>query len=58
MGVTHRSRTGQNTWYTLAVVSFDMMFTYLNVGWEGSAYDIAVLQDSMFQPKFNFPHPL
>jgi len=41
--VAHRSRTGQNTWNTLVVVSFDMMITYLNAGWEGSAHDITVL---------------
>ena len=39
----HRSRTGDNTWSNLVVVSFDMTITYLNAGWKVSAHDMTVL---------------
>ena len=34
---------------TFCLVSFDMMFTYVNAGWEGSAHDMPVLKDSLSQ---------
>ena len=46
-----------DAWNNLVVVSFDMMITYLNVGWEGSAHDMTVLRDSALQPNYNFLHP-
>ena len=39
------------------VVSFDDMITYVNVGWEGSSDDLLLLQHSIVEPKFDFPHP-
>jgi len=34
-----------------------MMFTYVNAGWEGSSHDLLVLNDSLSQHEFDFPHP-
>ncbi|KAL2935632.1 Protein ALP1-like [Bienertia sinuspersici] len=34
-----------------------IIFTYINVGWEGSAHDITVWKDSLTNSKFCFPHP-
>ena len=39
------------------VVSFDGMITYVNTNWEGSSHDLPVLQHSIVEPKFDFPHP-
>ncbi|KAL2901355.1 DNA-directed RNA polymerase subunit beta' [Bienertia sinuspersici] len=42
----------------LAAFSFDRIYKFLNVGWEGSAYDVTVWKDSLTQAKYGFPHPL
>jgi hypothetical protein len=39
--------TSQNV---LAAVDFDLKFTYVLAGWEGSAHDISILNDSLNMP--------
>jgi len=56
-GQRFRNRKGRKSWNILCVVNFDMMFTYVNVGWEGSTHDLPVLKDSLTQRKYDFPHP-
>ncbi|CAM8952123.1 unnamed protein product [Rhodiola kirilowii] len=56
-GNQHRGRKGIKTWNVLACCSFDMLFTYVHVGWEGSAHDQTVWIDAITQPQFCFPHP-
>ena len=34
----------------LAAISFDLKFTYVLAGWEGSAYDLRVLNDAFARP--------
>jgi hypothetical protein len=34
----------------LAVVDFDLKFTYVLAGWEGSAHDASILNDSLNRP--------
>ena len=34
----------------LATISFDLKFTYVLVGWEGSAHDSHVLNDAFARP--------
>jgi hypothetical protein len=34
----------------LAIVDFDLRFTYVLTGWEGSAHDSFVLQDALSRP--------
>uniref|UniRef100_A0A452YML3 DDE Tnp4 domain-containing protein n=1 Tax=Aegilops tauschii subsp. strangulata TaxID=200361 RepID=A0A452YML3_AEGTS len=40
----------------LAAVDFDLKFTYVLAGWEGSAHDANILTDSMSRPdRINIP---
>jgi hypothetical protein len=34
----------------LAVVNFDLKFTYVLAGWEGSTHDATILNDTMSRP--------
>ena len=43
----HKNYTSQNV---LAAVDFDMKFTYVLAGWEGSAHDASILVDSIDRP--------
>jgi len=45
-------------WNVLAVGTFDMMYTYINVGEENSAHDSTILKHSIIYPKYNLSHPL
>ncbi|KAL2934755.1 putative nuclease HARBI1 [Bienertia sinuspersici] len=56
-GVPFRNRKGTKSWNVLAACSLDRMYTFLNVGWEGSAHDVTVWKDSLTQAKYGFPHP-
>lgn len=40
----------------IAIVDFDMNFTYLVAGWEGSDHDSRVLNIATSNPEFRFPH--
>uniref|UniRef100_A0A803L6A5 DDE Tnp4 domain-containing protein n=1 Tax=Chenopodium quinoa TaxID=63459 RepID=A0A803L6A5_CHEQI len=51
-GQPFRGRKGTKTWNVLASCSFNRLFTFVNVGYQGSAHDIMVTD-----PKFEFPHP-
>lgn len=42
----YRDRKGNLSQNVLAACSFDMLFTYVLVGWEGSAHDCVVLADA------------
>jgi hypothetical protein len=41
------SYTSQNV---LAIVDFDLKFTYVLVGWEGSSHDASIINDSLNRP--------
>ncbi len=45
-----RGRKHYPTQNVLAVVDFDLRFTYVLAGWEGSAHDSFVLQDALSRP--------
>ena len=55
-----RGRKGSCTQNVMAVVDFDLKFTYVLAGWEGSAHDALVLADAIERdggpsvPKGNF----
>ncbi|KAL5560435.1 hypothetical protein UlMin_036646 [Ulmus minor] len=53
----YRNRKGYTSRNILTVVDFDLKFTYLVAGWEGSVHDSRVLRDSMSDPTFSFPTP-
>ncbi|XP_058181143.1 uncharacterized protein LOC131299574 [Rhododendron vialii] len=41
----------------MAVCSFDMKFTFVYPGWEGSAHDGRVFMAAVSNLAYNFPHP-
>ncbi|KAL7184337.1 hypothetical protein ACSBR2_026480 [Camellia fascicularis] len=53
----YRSRKVAITQNVLATCSFDMKFTFVYPGWEGSATDSRVLFDALTCPDVSFPLP-
>jgi hypothetical protein len=47
MQAAFRGRKHCTTQNVLAVVDFDLKFTYVLAGWEGSAYDALILADTL-----------
>ena len=54
----YRGRKHSCTQNTMAACSFDMLFTYVNTGWEGSAADSRVLTEILRNPDDPFVAPL
>ena len=49
----HKDGTTQNV---LSAISFDLKFTYVLAGWEGSAHDSRVLNNAFAKPRrFSIP---
>ena len=42
--------------HVMAVCSFDMLFTYVVCGWEGTAHDQRILLDIISDERLKFPH--
>lgn len=42
-----RGRKGTTTQNVMAAVDFDLKFTYVLTGWEGSAHDALILADAL-----------
>jgi hypothetical protein len=42
-----RGRKSNTTQNVMAVVNFDLKFTYVLAGWEGSAHDALILADAI-----------
>ncbi|KNE97466.1 hypothetical protein PSTG_09300 [Puccinia striiformis f. sp. tritici PST-78] len=55
MAGPYRNRKGMLSQNVLGVVDFDMKFTYMMVGWEGSAHDSRVLGSAMSED-FSIPN--
>ncbi|XP_028083756.1 uncharacterized protein LOC114284985 [Camellia sinensis] len=55
---TFRGRKATVAQNVLAACDFDMLFIFINSGWEGSAHDNVVLVDSITRGDLHFPHPL
>ena len=51
-----QNRKGFLSQNVMAVVSFDMRFQYVFAGWEGSASDSRILQDSLWRRPYNRLH--
>ncbi|XP_040962065.1 uncharacterized protein [Gossypium hirsutum] len=45
-----RSRKGGTTQNVLAAITFDLKFSYVLAGWEGSAHDSRILSDALSRP--------
>ncbi|XP_057730612.1 uncharacterized protein LOC130945943 [Arachis stenosperma] len=50
-------RKGNTTTNVMAVCDFNMCFTFIWVGWEGSAHDTIIFMEALRTKKLNFPHP-
>ena len=46
----YRGRKHYTSQNVVVAVDFDLKFTYVLVGWEGSAHDANILSDSMSRP--------
>ncbi|XP_024636687.1 protein ALP1-like isoform X1 [Medicago truncatula] len=53
----YRGRKGIPTFNVMACCDFDMCFTFISVGWEGSAHDTRVFLHAINTPALNFPKP-
>ncbi|KAK2403074.1 hypothetical protein QL285_052545 [Trifolium repens] len=53
----YRGRKGIPTFNVMASCDFDMCFTFISVGWEGSAHDTRVFLHAINTPTLNFPKP-
>ena len=52
----YHNRKGFTSQNVMAMVDFEMKFTYIVAGWEGSAHDARVLNVATNTPAFRFPH--
>jgi len=53
----YRGRKGIPTFNIMAACVFDMHFTFVSAGWEGSAHDACVFLHAIETPEMNFPKP-
>ncbi|XP_058775533.1 uncharacterized protein LOC131649792 [Vicia villosa] len=53
----YRGRKGIPTFNVMTSCDFDMCFTFISVGWEGSAHDIHVFLHAINTTALNFPKP-
>ncbi|XP_028085331.1 uncharacterized protein LOC114286365 [Camellia sinensis] len=54
---SYYGRKGVPTQNMLAVCDFDLCFTFVSAGWDGSMHDSRVLHYVTTEPKHRFPHP-
>ncbi|XP_038699641.1 putative nuclease HARBI1 [Tripterygium wilfordii] len=50
-------RKGMTTQNVMATCDFDMLFTYVCAGWEGSAHDSQIFSTVLSNGNSKFPHP-
>ncbi|XP_062075405.1 protein ALP1-like [Humulus lupulus] len=55
--IPYRDRKVDTTQNVMCVCSFDMKFTYVVPGWEGSANDAQILLECATNPDYGFPMP-
>ena len=53
----YRGRKGIPTFNIMVACDFDMCFTFVSAGWEGSAHDARVFLHAIKTPEMNFPKP-
>ena len=51
------NRKGYHSQNVMGICDFEMKFTFILTGWEGSAHDARVLLDAISDPEKNFPRP-
>ena len=52
-----RDRRSDITQNVMCACNFDMWFTYVHSGWEGSVNDSRVMQDALGHAEYEFPWP-
>ena len=52
-----RDRRSDITQNVICTCNFDIRFTYVHSGWEGSANDSRVMQDALGHAEYEFPWP-
>ncbi|KAG8481830.1 hypothetical protein CXB51_026419 [Gossypium anomalum] len=55
--IPYIGRKGIPTQNVMAVCDFNMCFTFVMAGWEGSAHDTRIFLDAIRDPKYKFLHP-
>ncbi|XP_019236719.1 PREDICTED: uncharacterized protein LOC109216951 [Nicotiana attenuata] len=56
--IPYIARKGYPTQNILAVVDFNMCFTFAWAGWEGAAHDSRIFGEALRRPELNFPRPI
>ncbi|KAM6583514.1 hypothetical protein CsatB_010516 [Cannabis sativa] len=55
--ISYRGRKVDTTQNVMCICSFDMKFTYVVAGWEGSTNDARILSECVTNPDYEFPAP-
>ncbi|XP_026384386.1 uncharacterized protein LOC113279968 [Papaver somniferum] len=55
--IPYRGRNTLPTQNVMCVCDFDMCFTYVLAGWEGTANDARIFMEAVSDPQSKFPHP-
>ncbi len=55
--IPYIGRKGIPTQNVMTVCDFNMCFTFVMAGWEGSAHDTRIFLDAIRDPKYKFSHP-
>ncbi|KAK8916690.1 hypothetical protein KSP39_PZI022577 [Platanthera zijinensis] len=55
--VSYIGRHGTTTQNVMAVCDFNMCFTFVLAGWEGSTHDSRIFHRALMDPSYNFPYP-
>ena len=50
-------RKGYATQNIMAVCDFNMCFTFVLAGWEGTAHDTRIFNEALRRQELRFPHP-
>jgi hypothetical protein len=50
MEAAFRGRKSYTTQNIMAAVDFDLRFTFVTAGWEGTAHDASILRDALERP--------
>ncbi|XP_050250365.1 protein ALP1-like [Quercus robur] len=55
--IPYFGRKGYPTQNVMAACDFDMLFTFVLLGWEGATHDTHIFLDTIRKQSNNFPHP-
>ena len=55
--IPYTCRKGYTTTNVMAACDFNLCFTFVLAGWEGSAHDTRIFMDTLRKPSLHFPHP-